>query len=213
MASHGARFARRLMPLVLGFVWAPAGTAQDLRPGHRLRVTVPRIEGSPVIGELVRLDQDSLVLERDGQLWAVPRTLVIRTESFNGTRGHARGGAWIGGLAAAAWVAASGSECSGSYSALCAPGFVVVTLAGAGVGAMIGTAFRRDEWIVVSLESTGSGHPANYAGDLTVSQGWRQGYPDAVASHHAGGRQRLSVAVVLPYGRSGGSGKSGAPSN
>ena len=221
MAFDRARSMGRLIPVALCFVWTPVATAQVPRPGQRLRITAPTFQTGHVVGGLVRLDRDSLVLERDGQPWAVPRELVTRAETFNGTHGRALRGALIGGLAVAAFLGQdmlrnpSACEGSGNYGQLCAILLVGSALAGAGVGALIGTAIRRDDWIEVSLESTGSvlGPPMGYAEGPAALDGRRLRGSDTIGVRGRASRHRFSLVVMLPLKGSSRSRRMGAPSN
>ncbi len=161
------RFSRRLIPVLLYVLWTPAAAAQVLTPGERIRVTVPEVRLERLVGKLLRLDQDSLVVESKGRRWTLPRHGVTELETSGDRHRHTWRGALIGGLLVGGFVGQDmlrkPGQCQGSgpYGALCVAVLTGSFLAGAGVGASVGTVIRHDEWIPVSLGSAGLSPPAS----------------------------------------------------
>ena len=185
----------RFIPLLLCFLWTPAAMAQVLTPGQRIRVTTPEYQRERFVGELLRLDQDSLVLESDGERRALSRPVVTLVETFGGRHGHTKRGALFGGLlvgvAGALEWNRNPSQCegSGNYRQVCAIVLVGAVLAGAGLGALVGTAIRHDDWIPL---------PAGSVGVNTSSLGgWRLQYaPSVVLDRGQAIRPQFSVALA-----------------
>lgn len=157
------RSSSRLIPVLLCVLWTPGAAAQVLTPGERIRVTVPEVQLERLVGELLRLDQDCLVVESKGRRWTLPRHGVTELETLGGRHGHALRGALIGGLLAGGFVGQDmlrkPGQCEGSgpYGERCVAFLAGSFLAGAGLGALVGTAIRHDEWRPVSLGSAGLG--------------------------------------------------------
>ncbi len=184
-----------LIPLLLCFLWTSTATAQLLTPGQRIRVTAPEYQSERLVGELLRLDRDSLVLESDGERRALSRPVVTLVETFGGRHGHTGYGALIGGLL----VGVAGglewrrnpSQCqgSGNYEQVCAIVLGAAVLAGVALGALIGTAIRHDDWIPL---------PAGSVGVNTSSLGgWRLQYgPSVVLNRGQAIRPQFSVALA-----------------
>lgn len=172
-------FGRRLIPLVLSVLWTPAASAQVLTPGERIRVTVPEAQLERLVGELLTLDQDSLVVESKGKRWTLPRAGVTEVERFGGTHGHTGRGALIGGVLVGGFaglaVLSNLGQCEGDYGALCTAFVTDSFLAGAAVGALVGTLIRHDEWIPVS---PGSNQPR---ASVFISPARMSGRPALVA--------------------------------
>ena len=150
------RLARVLILVLACLVWTQMATAQELVPGQRLRITGPKPEPNKMVGKLVWADQDSLVLESDGSVWALPRSDIALIERHAGRHGHTIAGALIGGLAAGVIVGQDmlrkPGQCrgSGNYGELCAYFLAGSVVGGAGLGALVGVAIRHDDWIPVS---------------------------------------------------------------
>ena len=186
------RTSGRLIPLLLCFLWSPVATAQVLTLGQRIRVTTPEYQRERFVGELLRFDQDSLVLESDGERQALSRPVVTLVETFGGRHGHAGYGALIGGLLVGgsigiAWIA-DPSGCDG-YESICAVSVSAGALAGAGLGALIGTAIRHDDWIPLPAGSVGV--------NASSPGGWRLQYgPGVVLDRGLAIRPQFSVALA-----------------
>ena len=139
---------------------ASTATAQVITPGQRIRITAPERQLEGIRGELLRLDQDSLVLASDGQRLSLPRNIVT-VETFGGRHGHALIGALIGaaavGVAGAVEWRSNPSQCqgSGNYEAICAMALGAAVLGGALLGTLVGAVIRHDDWMPVSLDSVG----------------------------------------------------------
>ena len=158
------RTSGRLIPLLFCFLWTSTATAQVLTPGQRIRVTAPEYQSERLVGELLRLDQDSLVLESDGERQALSRPVVTLVETFGGRHGHTGYGALIGGLllggaAGLAWQQ-NPQDCRDSDAAICTVILGAAVLVGAGLGALIGMAIRHDDWIPLSSGSVGANAPS-----------------------------------------------------
>ena len=148
--------------LVATLALCAAGTTslpgQGIPPGTRLRV---RLKGDPqtvLFGTLVRVQRDTVLLQPPydpaATLTTVPLTNVAGVDISQGTHGHAKTGAFIGGglgaLAGGVIFAgfrdmfglASGSEKAGAALI----GGVVGGAGGAAVGAIVGSVIRSEGW-------------------------------------------------------------------
>lgn len=126
--------------------------AQDLEPGRRIRVTAPSAQLARQVGAVIRVDTDTLVFGEGHQRWAVARPLITRLDVSGGRRGHALVGLLAGtgaGLAFGLIAFAPGSNActgSGDYEKNCMAYRAGTTLAGAGLGALVGALIRTEKW-------------------------------------------------------------------
>ena len=125
--------------------------------GSRIRITTAH--GSHR-GTLVSLDGDSLRYTRSGtaRVTALPLASVVRLERSAGKRSAAGRGALIGGLLGGGFGLFLGIAASTDNSGWWEVGpediaavTAVVGATGAGIGALIGAASKRDRWETVPL--------------------------------------------------------------
>lgn len=121
--------------------------------GSRIRITVNQPSKRLFTGTLVSVDADSLRFTDTTGVAAVPIASVARLERSRGRRSNAGRGALIGGLIGGGaglllGIAASAEE--GNIVEVGPEEIVVVTAimgaAGAGLGALIGSASKRERW-------------------------------------------------------------------
>ncbi len=143
----------------LGFVLLASAslagqTVSDLEPGLRIRVNAPSMYDRPAIGALEGIDAAGLRmrLEAGGNL-NVPRDVVDGIDVSGGLRSHRLKGAAVGGLVGFTGgliAAAHGREddpfMPGFDRTVEVIGVVVMTAAGAGVGALVGALIRTERW-------------------------------------------------------------------
>ncbi len=128
-----------------------------LEPGTRIRVTAPSVYPGRAVGQLQTIDATGLrmSLQGDGDL-TVPRDAVSRIDVSEGNRSHWVRGAAIGGLVGLTTgvIAVVAAESSDEELELL-PGFdtvvettavIVMTVVGAGAGALIGALIRTEQW-------------------------------------------------------------------
>lgn len=155
-ASRG--FVNRCLPPVcLLLLWTQVAAGQELAPGERVRVTTTGPEPVVAVGQLVRLDGDSLGVETaGGRLTMSARDVIV--ERSEGYHRHTLAGAGIGALLVGGVLAfdyrRSPGQCegSGNYGQLCAIVLALGVVAGAGLGALVGTAIRHEDWLSISLD-------------------------------------------------------------
>jgi len=148
--------------------------ATPLRPGTRVRVTIP-CEAAPrpaappgalcpVTGQLVNARADSLRIARDGATTGYSWSAVRRLEVSRGHRGHrlagAAAGLLVGGGVSYLVLHSGGStslcDRSANQDAMSASECLGLTaagaLVGAGLGAILGGVIRSERWQEVSTE-------------------------------------------------------------
>jgi hypothetical protein len=139
--------------------------AQELGAGQRIRVTAPDLHLDRQVGELLRLDRDSLVLGSNGQHWAVPPSLVSQVDVSGGQRGHEVTGLVIGAVAGLGMgfilfsPGSTGCTGSGDYGENCAYYRAASAVGGAGLGALIGALIHTERWVPFPLGSVRFGTP------------------------------------------------------
>src|SRR3990172_9366602 len=111
--------------VALGIFLPNAAGAQRVPPGLRIRVTVPELNLRQQPGQLVWLDQDSLIVGGAKQRWVVPRQLLTQIEASRGRRRHVLAGMLVGaGVGAVTGLILISPEgtCTGSgnYGEVCA---------------------------------------------------------------------------------------------
>ena len=138
-----------LVVLVAGAHSAQAGDPSGAGSGPRVRLTAPTLSGKRLIGTLVRQDDATLTLQREGaEALTVPRAAITRIEvsRHRGRRGLGAGiGALVGIGAAVAIGRHSGEDCDdGRFRFLCfdrtttAALYAILTVpAGTVVGAVV----------------------------------------------------------------------------
>ena len=78
---------RCLVPALL-FLSPLQATAQVPEPGQRVRIWAGDLAGDPWVGEVLRIEEDSLVLLRDGAPWSLSRSSIASIEVASGTHRH-----------------------------------------------------------------------------------------------------------------------------
>ena len=147
---------------MLGFVVIllvlPSGLhaqAPTLTPGSRVRVwpacpaSTPARACSPVIGQFLGFQGDSLLIQEDGgPPRVIPGDPAMRLEVSAGRRGHTLLGLGVGTLTGLATGAALVSSCTtGSEDdGLCNIYYLITVPAGAGLGSILGALIRTDRW-------------------------------------------------------------------
>lgn len=133
--------------------------AQDLAPGRRIRVTAPSAQLARQVGAVIRADADTLVFGEATRRWAIARPLITSLEVSGGRHGHTLIGLLAGtgaGLAFGLIAFAPGSNActgSGDYEKNCMAYRAGTTLAGAGLGALVGALIRTEKWTPASSRS------------------------------------------------------------
>lgn len=138
-------------------------------PGARVRVFAPRVDVKPLPGTVVALGADTLVLDVDGwhrEVWqprvSIPLAFLERIEVSRGKKGKSKAitGAVIGFVVTAPIGGLFGYfVCAIQYPPV-GENCIVETVAGAlligglgaGIGALIGSAFKAELWEAVPLE-------------------------------------------------------------
>ena len=135
-------------------------TAQLPAPGTRIRITAPQIPLHRQTGTVLWSDGDSLVLSGSGhRRWNVPPALISGMDISRGRQARTVVGLLIGtgvGLAVG-FVTFSGTQCEGSgdsYGQMCWAGRAATTVAGAGLGALIGALVRKERWVPAQASGT-----------------------------------------------------------
>ena len=110
--------------------------------------------GDRRIGTLMSANQDSIVIRDDAsRRVATPSFAVTAFERSDGRHGHAGTGAWVGALCGfavgALVVREQGAGGLAGYDASDAAPLVVGPLIGTGVGALVGTFIRTEQWAPV----------------------------------------------------------------
>ena len=138
-------------------MWGAHPSWAQVDAGSRIRVTTPH--GSHR-GRLVSLDGDSLRYTRSdtARVTALPLASVVRLERSVGKRSAAGRGALIGGLIGGGFGLFLGIAASTDNSGWWEVGAediaavtAIVGATGAGIGALLGAASRRDRWETVPL--------------------------------------------------------------
>ncbi len=162
-----------ILVAILAFVPLASATAQvPVRPGARVRVTGPPIcpptyilcVGGPrlqSVGTFVTWEADSLIMESNGNVLALPLDSVTKLEVSWGRKTNTGMGAGIGflvgGLVGATIGYASYEECSclgGGVGpeTLALVGAVIGGFGGLVTGALIGLEIETDRWEEVPLD-------------------------------------------------------------
>ena len=140
---------------------AAAQTVPSLQKGALVRIVVPARIGSPeqrVTGTLIRLQDDTVIIERGGGGAALPESSTValgqgdsleflrRRHSYGGT--GALLGALVGGALGAA-TGGSGQSTNFGRQAGTAGGAILGAGAGALLGLVIGSSLHGDTWVPV----------------------------------------------------------------
>ena len=134
-------------------------TAQWLDAGQRIRVTAPQLSLQRQPGQLLWLDQDSLVLVADLQRWVVPREMLTQLDSSRGYRSHLFAGLAVGaavgfGVGAILFPPNStGCTGSGDYAENCHLYRAGIAVGGVSLGALAGALISTERWKPLPLES------------------------------------------------------------
>jgi len=153
------RFLQIAMGLAL-IASAAIAEGSPLAPGARVRVTLLEREAPRVVGPMLALPADSLVVaaEPDSLARSIARLDVRKLEVSRGMKSNARRGATIGALllgvvfCGSVWSAASVDGPNEDAALAGIGGFAVGALAGAGLGALIGSASKHEQWEDVLVE-------------------------------------------------------------
>ena len=151
--------------------WSCAGYVADtsVAPGDRVRVTAPSLGLKKEVGAVAALETSTLIVNSDERADAldVPLADVTKLEVYRGQKSQAGKGALIGGLVVAPIGVFTGillheygermcdsncSESSGSAGGAAVLGAALFGTVGAGLGALMGSAFRADRWEAVHLD-------------------------------------------------------------
>ena len=133
---------------------APSETPPVLEVGSRARVTLLANDTPKVVGSVLSLPADTLVLaaEPDSAPRAIARLDIEKLELSRGLKSSSGKGATIGAVIGMLWLglsAAAVANVDGPTDDAVAAGFLggaVGAIGGAGVGALIGSAFRHEQW-------------------------------------------------------------------
>lgn len=150
----------RYIPAFLLLLTALPTAAQEIppdspvvRPGVRVRVEAPGL-GSRRVGEVVRADADSLVLQHGADRLSIPWSSVSTLEISAGRRSNSTGvgallGAVAGGAAFGLMAATTGDYPNDTYQTVEGAVFVyggMGLLAGGVAGAALEEFFNREKW-------------------------------------------------------------------
>ncbi len=144
--------------LVAGAPVLPVSAQGD--SGVRVRITTGAPSGQRKVGTLVSADADTLRFTSSGSgaVQSIPTASVVRFERSRGRRSNAGRGAVIGGIVGGGLGLLLGIAASADDGGWLTPGpgdVAVVTLfmggVGAGFGALLGAASKRDRWESVPL--------------------------------------------------------------
>ncbi len=127
-----------------------------LEVGQRVRVTAPQLAPGRQVGELLWIDEDSLVLDTRGVRYVVPRRLATRIDASHGRRRHVLAGLAAGatvGVGTAAIALTPHGTCTGSgdYLYICRLITAGSIALGAGLGAVAGVFIRTERWVPLPL--------------------------------------------------------------
>jgi hypothetical protein len=158
-------------------------TANTLLPGDEVRVHAPSVRSSRVRGTVVLYQGSTLDVREQGAVLSIPITSIRELSRNIGIdRGRsswlmARFGAFLGGaggLVAGPLIATS--RAPDNFSQVMAAAVVTGTLGGAGLGAMFGAAFPREQWQhfrmpIVPIVSAGEGEMSfGLAGSVEIAR-------------------------------------------
>ncbi len=158
-----------ILVAVLAFVPLHSATAQaPIRPGARVRVTGPPIcpptyilcvRGPRLqsVGTFLVWKSDTLVVQSNGDILALPLDSVTTLEVSAGRRSQTGLGAGIGSLTGVAiGVVVGAASCTDEVfvkpTACAAAGGVIFGAAGALLGALIGATMKTERWVSVPLD-------------------------------------------------------------
>ncbi len=163
-----------ILVAILAFVPLASATAQ-VRPGARVRVTGPPIcpptyilcvggPGLQSVGTFVAWKFDTLIMESNGNVLALPLDSVTKLEVSWGRKTNTGMGAgigfFVGGVVGAVIGYASYEECVGGWACLgdtgpepyAVAGALVGGFGGLAVGVLIGATSTTDRWRDVPLD-------------------------------------------------------------
>ena len=147
------RHATTLLVALLTITPLASATAQ-VRPGARVRVTHP---WGKSVGTFLAWKADSLVMESNGNAFALALDSVTALEVSVGQRSQAGVGAGVGGVIGFVIGAVGGATgCADDVivtSEQCAiAGGLVFGVGGALLGAVVGATTKTDRWVAVPLD-------------------------------------------------------------
>ena len=172
------RYIRRACSyLVLAVMLVPFSAAAsqiaELRPGAYVRIRAPGVLGGEAEGAILSRDHDTVVVARSGaRPVAVPLSAITRASVFRGrTRGAGarKGAKWGGGVGLGLGLFnVVFSDCSGEHCQTSdnVAGVAVFTAIGAGMGALVGTVVRADQWERLQLPRSAASQP------VVTTLGW-----------------------------------------
>jgi hypothetical protein len=149
--------------------WLLAQTAEaPVPPGIRVRVTAGSAPNAAQVGVLGELEPDALVLHRSGlDPLTIPLPDVVKLEISRGEKGHWLAGTLIGtavGIGAGLLIANATSvtdeeprdPLTGFAAAVSEQGMdmsivMISTVAGAGLGALVGALIKTEKWETVPI--------------------------------------------------------------
>lgn len=123
-------------------------SSSGVSSGARVRLTVASVSGHRLIGTLVRQDEISLDIAHDGSVSSVPLKSIAKLEVSAGRKRRTMAGALCGaalGIGLAVFGSCTGDDCA-LFRSLAV---VVLVPAGAGIGALVGSAIRTERWQTV----------------------------------------------------------------
>ena len=161
-----------LLAIAVAWISVPLEVTAQERPtvtaGDRVRISSPRTGQEPVVGDVVARSSDTLTVsywepyDRGWETAELPIRSIHTLEVHRGTRTDAGKGALLGGLIGggfglAAGIAAASYDCDSTpwdwdgcwywgRGELIPISTATFALVGAGVGALIGSASRREIW-------------------------------------------------------------------
>ncbi len=170
-----------LIAFLLPLVWGSVVVSQDLTlaPGARVRVTAQDLNISRSIGEVERVDPDTLVINLETSQMAIPMAAVQRIDISRGLKSNTLKGTLYGALAGGlafgtvAGVLIEGDDFWGLGVFIYA---VSGLAAGAGLGALIGSGWHTEHWNQVPLPVSLSVAPLG-DGDYAVGVAFRYNIP------------------------------------
>jgi len=165
-----------LAPLWATMLLTPVAAQEEGGVGSRIRIVLLPPASDLVVGTLVESRADSLRVETaSGEVLAVSRTTISRLQVSRGRHSKAGLGALIGlatGLGGGLFAGTTAHR-ETQFINITTGGVVLITAlggaVGAGLGALIGTAFKADRWEALPLVSLEAVGPAKSClGPLTI---------------------------------------------
>lgn len=147
--------SRILMLLILTTAPLTAGAATDdtVMVGQRVRITAPKVSEESFEGTVTAIGPQSVTIRSsaDKRSHEFPLSIVEKVEVARGKTSRARAGAIAGG----AWGLLAGQYQGNAATRFDKPsvGYVATAVViGSGIGALVGSIFKTDNWVPVSKE-------------------------------------------------------------